>query len=66
MSVANPWYFSYPGYSEIFTGVVDESIDSNKKIPNPQISFLEWLNKQDKFEGKLAAFGSWGCFSLYF
>lgn len=66
MSVANPWYFSYPGYSEIFTGVVDESIDSNRKIPNPQISFLEWLNKQDKFEGKLAAFGSWDVFPYIF
>lgn len=66
MSVANPWHFSYPGYSEIFTGIVDESIDSNKKIPNPQVSFLEWLNKQNKFDGKIAAFGSWDVFPYIF
>ncbi len=59
MSIANQWHFSYPGYSEIFTGVVDHSLDSNAKKPNPQISFLEWLNNQAKYDGKLAAFGSW-------
>ncbi|WP_033084170.1 sulfatase-like hydrolase/transferase [Colwellia psychrerythraea] len=62
MSIANPWHFSYPGYSEIFTGVVDESLDSNTKKPNPQISFLEWLNNKAGYEHKLAAFGSWDVF----
>ena len=59
MSIANQWHFSYPGYSEIFTGVVDHTLDSNAKKPNPQISFLEWLNNQTRYEHKLAAFGSW-------
>jgi hypothetical protein len=29
--VSNSWYFSYPGYNEILTGVVDESIDSKDR-----------------------------------
>jgi len=62
MSIANPWHFSYPGYSEIFTGVVDESIDSNGKINNAQVSFLEWLNNKNEYGKTLAAFGSWDVF----
>jgi hypothetical protein len=62
MSLANPWHFSSPGYSEIFTGVVDHSINSNEKILNPQVSFLEWLNNQANYQHKLAAFGSWDVF----
>lgn len=59
MSVANQWYFSYPGYSEIFTGVVDHNLNNNAKVNNPNISFLEWLNQQSGYDKKLAAFGSW-------
>jgi len=62
MSIANQWHFSYPGYSEIFTGVADHSINSNKKKLNPQISFLEWLNTKKDYQHKLAAFGSWDVF----
>ena len=52
MSVSNPWYFSYPGYSEILTGIVDENIDSNDKVSNyikelarSELSFLEIRSK---------------------
>ena len=62
MSLSNQWHFSYPGYSEIFTGVADNSINSNKKKLNPQVSFLEWLNTKDNYQHKLAAFGSWDVF----
>lgn len=62
MSIANQWHFSYPGYSEIFTGVVDHTLDSNAKKANPQVSFLEWLNNKESYEHKLAAFGSWDVF----
>jgi hypothetical protein len=62
MSVANNWYFSYPGYSEIFTGIVDKNLNSNKKIPNPNLSFLEWLNNKEQYQQKIAAFGSWDVF----
>lgn len=66
MSVSNPWHFSYPGYSEIFTGVADPQINSNEKVPNPHISFIEWLNSQKSFDNKLAAFGSWDVFPAIF
>ena len=57
--VTNGLWFSYPGYSEMFAGVADPRIDSNDKVPNPNITVLEWLNKRPGFEGKVAAFGSW-------
>jgi len=60
--VTNPWYFSYPGYNEILTGVVDEGIDSNAKIPNPNETFLEKLNADKDYAGKVAAFASWDVF----
>ena len=62
MSVSNPWYFSYPGYSEILTGMVDENINSNDKVPNPNKTILESLNSQSEFKGKTALFGSWDVF----
>ena len=66
MSVSNNWHFSYPGYSEIFTGIADPKINSNKKVPNPHISFIEWLNNQPSFGNKLAVFGSWDVFPAIF
>jgi hypothetical protein len=62
MSVSNTWHFSSPGYSEIFTGIVDHSINSNEKILNLQVSFLEWLNNKETYQKKLATFGSWDVF----
>ena len=66
MSVANNWHFSYPGYSEILTGIADPKINSNAKKPNRHISFIEWLNNQAEFDHKLAAFGSWDVFPAIF
>ena len=51
--------FSYPGYSEMLCGFPDPRIDSNRKIPNPNVTVLEWLNRRPGFEGKVAAFGTW-------
>jgi arylsulfatase A-like enzyme len=62
MQVSNDWHFSYPGYNEILTGVADPTIDSNKPIPNANINFLEWVNQQKGFRGKVQAFGSWDVF----
>jgi hypothetical protein len=59
---ANPHWFSYPGYNEIFTGYPDSAINSNDKIPNPHENVLEFLNKQQAFRGKIAAFTSWDVF----
>jgi len=66
MSVSNIWYFSYPGYNEIFTGVADPEINSNHKNLNPHVSFLEWLNNQPDFNNKVAAFASWDVFPYIF
>ena len=51
--------FSYPGYSEMLCGFPDPRIDSNRKVPNPNVTVLEWLNRRPEFEGKVAAFGTW-------
>jgi len=59
---ANPYWFSYPGYSEIMTGYADTSINTNDFPPNPNINVLEFLNLQPKFKGKVAAFGAWEAF----
>lgn len=62
MEVSNPWWFSYPGYNEILTGRPDPSIDSNAKEWNPNTTFLEVLNRQDRFKGRVRVFGSWDVF----
>lgn len=64
--VSNPWYFSYPGYSEILTGVVNITIDSNRKFPNPEKTIHELLESNPEFRGKSAAFGSWDVFPYIF
>ncbi|NEU09743.1 LTA synthase family protein [Flavihumibacter sp. R14] len=59
---ANPHWFSYPGYSELFTGFADSAINSNNYPPNPHTTILEFLNKQAKYKDRVAAFGAWGAF----
>lgn len=62
VDVANPYWFSYPGYSEIFTGYPDTAVNSNDYKPNPNTTVLEFLNQQKGFKGKIAAFGAWDAF----
>jgi len=62
MSVSNPWYFSYPGYNEILSGEVDENINSNDKVYNPNKTILERLDVQAEFKNSTALFGSWDVF----
>jgi len=57
--ITNGLWFSYPGYSELLTGVADPRIDSNDRKVNPNLSVLEWLNGRPAFAGRVAAFGSW-------
>ncbi len=59
---ANPYWFSYPGYSEILTGQVDTLVNSNDYKPNPNTNFFEYLNSLPAFKGKVAAFGAWDAF----
>ncbi|MEO5999837.1 MAG: alkaline phosphatase family protein [Chitinophagaceae bacterium] len=60
---ANQYWFSYPGYNEIFTGNPDPKINSNNYPPNPNTTVLEFLNKQPFYKGKVAAFGAWEAFN---
>jgi hypothetical protein len=57
--VTNGLWFTYPGYSEMFVGAADPAVDSNNKVPNPNVTVLEWLNGRPAFTGRVAAFGSW-------
>lgn len=66
VNVANPYQFSYPGYNEIFTGYPDTAVNSNDKIKNKNETVLEFLNKQQNFAGKIAAFSTWDCFPYIF
>jgi Metalloenzyme superfamily len=57
--LTNGLWFSYPGYSEMFTGKADPRVDSNDRVPNPNVTVFEWLNGRPGFEGRVAAFGAW-------
>lgn len=59
MNVANPYWFSYPGYNELLTGYPDVQINSNDYGNNPNETLLHFLNRQKQFHGKVAAFGAW-------
>lgn len=59
---ANPYWFSYPGYSEIFCGYVDTAVNSNSHPPNPNTNVFEFIHRQKGFKGKVAAFGAWNTF----
>lgn len=50
---ANPFWFSYPGYSEILTGNVDTLINSNEYKHNPHSSLLEFYHKLPTFKGRV-------------
>ncbi len=63
---ANPYWFSYPGYNEIFTGYPDTAVNSNDKIPNKNENVFEYLSKFPEFKGKAAVFGSWDVFASIF
>lgn len=57
--VTNGLRFSYPGYNELLTGFPDPRIDSNDRHYNPNVTVLEWLNKQPSLAGRVGAFASW-------
>src|SRR3954470_17107898 len=57
--LTNGLWFSYPGYSEMLTGAADPRISSNDKVPNPNVTVLEWLNGRKGFAGKVHAVGDW-------
>ena len=62
VNVANPYWFSYPGYSELLTGQVDTAVNSNEYKPNPHTNFFEYLNGLPNYKESVAAFGAWDAF----
>jgi hypothetical protein len=58
----NRYWFSYPGYNEIFTGYPDTLVNSNDKKWNKNTNALEFINQQKKYTGKVAAFATWDVF----
>ena len=63
VDVANPHWFSYPGYNEIFTGYPDSAINSNNYPPNPHENVLAFLHKQPAYQNKVIAFGAWDAYN---
>ncbi|MET0243734.1 MAG: hypothetical protein ABW174_09700, partial [Flavitalea sp.] len=63
---ANPYWFSYPGYNEIFTGYPDTAVNSNRQVPNPNVNVFEYLEKLPAFKGKSAVFASWDVYTSIF
>lgn len=62
VDVANPYHFSYPGYNELFTGYPDTAVNSNNKVWNKNINVFEFINSQNGYKGKVAAFATWDVF----
>jgi hypothetical protein len=60
--VTNRYRISYPGYHELLSGFASETIQTNSKIPNPDVTVLEWLEHRPGFRGSVAAFCSWDLF----
>lgn len=60
--ITNRFRFSYPGYSETFTGFFDPRIDSNGYPPNPNTTVFEWLQADAAFKGQIQAFATWNAF----
>ncbi len=63
VDVANPHWFSYPGYNEIFTGYPDSAINSNNYPPNPHENVLAFLQNQKAYQNKVIAFGAWDAYN---
>lgn len=63
--VTNGLNFSYPGYNETLCGFPDPRINSNDKVPNPNVTVLEWLHAKPAFKDQIAAFGAWDTFPRF-
>lgn len=66
VNVTNPYWFSYPGYNEIFTGYPDTAVNSNDKVPNRNESVLEFINRQQDYRNRVAVFSTWDVFPYIF
>ena len=62
----NANHHSYPGYSEILTGVVNERIRNDGRVFNPEKSVLELLERRQEYLDGTAAFASWNLFPFIY
>jgi len=58
VDVANPYKFTYPGFSETVTGTPDSAVNSNGLNKNKNYNVLEFINQQKGYEGKVATFAT--------
>lgn len=63
VNVTNPFWFSYPGYNEIFTGYADKRVNSNDYGPNPNVTVQEYISQQPGYKNSVATFASWAAFN---
>jgi hypothetical protein len=59
VNVSNLYKISYAGYNEILTGYADPVFIPNLAIRNRNSNILAYMNEQEGYEGKVAAFSSW-------
>jgi len=59
VNVSNFYKISYAGYNEILTGYADRKFIPNSAVRNKNTNILEYLNEQEAYAGKVAAFSSW-------
>ena len=65
VKVANPHWFSYPGYAELLTGQVVEEISSNDPVRIPRETVLEFVRRRLRLDAEgVASFATWSVFNF--
>jgi hypothetical protein len=59
---SNRHLLSYPGYSEMLVGFTDPAVTSNRLNVNPNATVLEFIQNQNDFRNRVAAFSTWDAF----
>jgi hypothetical protein len=64
VNLTNDYRVSYPGYNELLTGYADPDIKNNDHGPNKNANIFEFIAATaDSYQGRIAAFASWGTFN---
>ena len=66
MQLTNAAHVSYPGYNEMLAGFADPRIKGNARVPNPNVTVLEWLNGRPGFQGRVVPLAVWNVFTSVF
>lgn len=59
VDMSNPYWYSYPGRAEMFTGHVNPKVDSNDYGVDTDPNVFDFLARQPGLTGKVAGFASW-------